>query len=209
MYDLFACFAGNETSALEFADVPGVVSSGCFPACATINGQQTPFAFYSPQWSSLYGWMSNGNSSYNAAQFSLRHAMTHGLQFDVNYTYSRSIDAGSNAERINQFEGGGFASQVINSWSPKQLRGVSDFDATHQINSNWVWELPFGVGKRYGSGMGKFLNAFVEAGRRQACSAGLQVIPSRFPVALVGSRISNWNRQQCSLVRDQSSAPSW
>src|SRR6266478_6058835 len=49
----------------------------------------------------------------------------------------------------------------INSWSPKQLRGVSDFDATHQINSNWVWELPFGVGKRYGSGMGKFLNAFV------------------------------------------------
>ena len=161
MYDLFACFAGNETSALEFADVPGVVSSGCFPACATINGQQTPFAFYSPQWSSLYGWMSNGNSSYNAAQFSLRHAMTHGLQFDVNYTYSRSIDAGSNAERINQYEGGGFASQVINSWSPKQLRGVSDFDATHQINSNWVWELPFGVGKRYGSGMGKFLNAFV------------------------------------------------
>src|SRR5439155_1761327 len=60
MYDLFACFAGNETTALEFADVPGVVSSGCFPACATINGQQTPFAFYSPQWSSLYGWTASG-----------------------------------------------------------------------------------------------------------------------------------------------------
>ena len=105
--------------------------------------------------------MSNGNSAYNAGQFSLRHAMTHGLQFDFNYTYSRSIDAGSNAERINQFEGGGFASQVINSWFPKQLRAVSDFDTTHAINSNWVWELPFGSGKRFGSGMGRFLDAIV------------------------------------------------
>src|SRR5712692_608635 len=161
MYDLFSCFQGNETTALELADVPGAVVAGCFPACASINGVQTPFAFYSPQWSSLYGWMSNGNSTYNAAQFSLRHAMTRGLQFDVNYTYSKSIDAGSNAERINQFEGGGFASQVINSWFPKQLRAVSDFDTKHAINANWVYELPFGQGKRFGSGMGRAVNAVV------------------------------------------------
>jgi len=67
-----------------------------------------------------------------------------GSGVDINYTYSKSIDIGSNAERINEFEGSGFASQVINSWSPKQLRAVSDFDATHQINSNWVYELPVG-----------------------------------------------------------------
>ena len=162
MYELFACFSGNETTALEIADVAdAVVAGSCFPACATINGVQTPFAFYSPQWSSLYGWMSNGNSSYNAGQFSLRHAMSRGMQFDLNYTYSKSIDAGSNAERINQFEGGGFASQVINSWFPKQLRSVSDFDTTHAINANWVYELPFGQGKQFGSGMGKIANALI------------------------------------------------
>jgi hypothetical protein len=87
--------------------------------------------------------------------------MTHGLQFDFNYTYSKSIDVGSNAERINQFEGGGFASQIINSWSPKQLRAVSDFDTRHQINANWVYELPFGRGKAYGSGMSHIANAIV------------------------------------------------
>ena len=162
MYDLFACFAGNETTALEIADVAdAVVAGSCFPACASINGVQTPFSFWSPQWSSLYGWMSNGNSNYHAAQFSLRHAMTRGLQFDFNYTFSKSIDAGSNAERINQFEGGGFASQVINSWYPQQLRAVSDFDTTHAINSNWIYELPVGQGKRFGSGVGKLVDAFI------------------------------------------------
>jgi hypothetical protein len=87
--------------------------------------------------------------------------MTHGLEFDINYTYSKSIDAGSNAERINQYEGGGFASQVINSWFPKQLRSVSDFDNTHQLNANWVWDMPVGRGQRFASGMGRLANAIV------------------------------------------------
>ena len=162
MYDLFAYNAGNETTALEYADVPGLVSAtGCYPACATINGQQTPFTFYSPQYSSLYGWMSIGNSAYNAGQFSLRRRMADGLQFDLNYTYSKSIDIGSNAERINHFQGSGFASQVLNSWSPKQLRAPSDFDTTHQINANWVYQLPFGRGKHFGAGMSRWLDAVV------------------------------------------------
>ena len=160
MYDLFCYNRGNETTALEYADVPGLITSRCYPACSVANGGQG-YAYYNPQYSSLYGWFSNGNSVYNAGQFSLRRRMTHGLQFDLNYTYSKSIDAGSNAERINQFEGGGFASQVINSWYPKQLRAVSDFDNTHQFNANWVWELPFGRGQSYGGGINRLANAAV------------------------------------------------
>jgi hypothetical protein len=161
MYDLFCYNAGNETTALEYADAPGIIyANSCFPACATINGQPHPFAFYSPQFSSLFAWRSIGNSAYNGGQFSLRHR-SGGLEFDINYTYSKSIDIGSNAERINEFEGVGFASQVINSWAPNQLRAVSDFDATHQINSNWVYELPVGHGKRFGGKMGRLPNAFL------------------------------------------------
>lgn len=158
MYDLFCTYAGNETTALEVADVPGLVTASCYPACSVSNGG-TGYAFYNPQYSSLYGWFSNGNSSYNSAQLSLRRRMVHGLEFDLNYTFSKSIDAGSNAERINQFEGSGFASQVINSWYPKQLRAVSDFDNTHQFNANWVWELPVGRNKYFASGMGKMANS--------------------------------------------------
>ena len=161
MYDLFCENAGNETSALEYADVPGVIPgvSSCYPACATIGGKSHPYAFYSPQFSSLYAWRSIGNSSYNAGQFSLSRRMTHGLEFDFNYTYSKSIDLGSAAERVNQEEGIGF-SEIINSWDPQQSRGLSDFDATHQINANWVWELPFGRGKRYGNSSSGITDAF-------------------------------------------------
>jgi len=164
MYDSYACNVGNETTALFLADVPLGFSNpgGCFPACATLNGNQTNgYAFFDAQWSSLYAWRSIGNSVYNGLQVSLRKRMAAGLTFDVNYTYSKSIDVGSNAERINEFEGGGFASQIINAWSPKQLRSVSDFDNTHQINANWVYDLPLGRGKHFGGGMGSAMNAIL------------------------------------------------
>jgi len=164
MYDLFCENNGNETTALEYLDVPGVAifdSPTCYPSCATINGKLTSgYDFYSPQFSSLFAWRSVGNSAYNAGQFSLRrHAG--GLVFDLNYTYSKSIDIGSNAERINEFEGFGFASQIINAWFPNQLRAVSDFDATHQINANWIYEFPVGHGKQFGAGMGRLSNAIL------------------------------------------------
>ena len=160
MYDLFCNFSGNETTALEIADAPGLIVPGaCFPACATINGNLTNgYDYYSSQFSSLFAWRSVGNSAYNAGEFSLRHK-SGGLLFDLNYTFSKSIDAGSNAERISEFEGFGFGSQIINSWFPQQNRAVSDFDTTHIINANWVYQLPFGRGKKFGSGMGRVTNA--------------------------------------------------
>ena len=166
VYDMFACYSTNETSALANLDVPNysgyTAPNGqpCFPACATINGQNTGYAFWSPQYSSLDSWSSIGNSSFNSGQFSLRHH-SGGLTFDVNYTYSKSIDLGSNAERISVFEGLGFSSQITNAWMPNQLRGPSDFDTTHAINTNWVYELPVGKGKRFGSGMGKLADGFI------------------------------------------------
>ncbi|HYA23819.1 MAG TPA: TonB-dependent receptor, partial [Terriglobales bacterium] len=144
IYDLYYCNVGNETLALEIMD------AFCFPACAGSTGT-VPFSYYQPQFSSLYGWQTRGNSNYNGLQLSLRRAMAAGLQFDFNYVYSKSIDVGSNAERVNGFESSGLAfnSQVINAFSPDQWRAVSDFDATHQLNSNWLWDLPYGRGRHW------------------------------------------------------------
>jgi hypothetical protein len=164
IYDLYYCELGNETLALEDLD------AFCIPACAGTGSNNlggyvqpygTPFQYYQPQFSSLYGWQTRGNSNYNGLQVSLRHAMSGGLQFDFNYTYSKSIDVGSNAERVNGFESGGLAfnSQVINAFSPNLWRAVSDFDTTSQFNANWVWDLPFGKGRYFGSNSNRFVNA--------------------------------------------------
>ncbi|MGB8065374.1 MAG: carboxypeptidase-like regulatory domain-containing protein [Candidatus Sulfotelmatobacter sp.] len=163
MYDLYYSDLGNETLALEIAD------AFCFPACAgtgsnTLGGfvlpTGTPFAYYQDQFSSLYGWQTRGNSNYNGLQLTLRHVMAAGLQFDFNYTFSKSIDVGSNAERVNGFESSGLAfnSQVINAFSPDLWRAPSDFDTTHQINANWVWDLPYGRGRHFGAGSSSIVN---------------------------------------------------
>lgn len=156
MYEIFSCNGGIDmvTQLIQadwYCDPTGV----SFPACATVNGVTKQFQFFDPQWSSLYVWRTSGNSSYNALQASLRRKMAGGLQFDFNYTYSKSIDLGSDAERVNQYEGGinapggGFASPIMNTWSPNQNRGPSDFDATHQFNANWMYQLPVGKQKHF------------------------------------------------------------
>jgi len=163
IYDLYYSNLGNETLSLEDLD------AFCYPACAgtgtnTLGGfvgpNGTPFSFYQPQFSSLYGWQSRGNSNYNGLQISLRHAMAAGLQFDFNYVYSKSIDVGSNAERVNGFESNGLAfnSQVINAFSPNLWRAPSDFDTTHQLNANWVWDLPYGRSRHWGSSAKGLMN---------------------------------------------------
>ena len=117
----------------------------------TYYGPGTPYQYYQDQFSSLYAWQTRSNSNYNALQVTLRHAMSAGLQFDLNYVYSKSIDASSNAERVNGFEAAGgvaYNNQAINAWSPDLWRAPSDFDTTHQINFNVIWDLPFGKGRR-------------------------------------------------------------
>ena len=52
-----------------------------------------------------------------------------------------------------------FNSQVINAFSPDEWRAVSDFDTTHQINANWVWDLPYGQGRHWGSSGKGVMNA--------------------------------------------------
>ena len=104
--------------------------------------------------------------------------MSHGVQFDVNYTYSKSIDMGSDAERIGFI--GGPGDQIYNAWNPRLQRGLSTFDTTHQINSNWIAEIPYGRGRAFGSGAGRLAEAAFGGWQL----AGLVRWTSGFPVSV-------------------------
>jgi hypothetical protein len=41
------------------------------------------------------------------------------------------------------------------------LRGASDFDVRHQINANWVYDLPFGRGQKFGRDWNRFTDFFL------------------------------------------------
>src|SRR5579872_3982276 len=187
-YDNFYCFAGNETTAQEITDV------FCYPACSgngpggQYYGPGTPYRYYQDQFSSLYAWQTRSPSNYNALQVSLRHAMGSGLQFDLNYVYSKSIDESSNAERVNGYEAvGGVAynNQAINAWSPDLWRAVSDFDTTHQLNFNFIWDLPYGKGRQWSSS-NKLVNGIFGGWGL----SGLGRLTSGFPFSVVAG--SGW-----------------
>jgi hypothetical protein len=145
-YNLFSCFTFNETTAVQFLDQGfGLADPNTGNAIYAKGG---PYTFVDPQFAALYTWRSIGAAAYNGLQVNLEKHYSHGFQFDFNYTFSRSFDISSDANRITSE--GGLGGQVINPWQPEALRAVSDFDLTHQVNANWIVELPFGNGRWVG-----------------------------------------------------------
>jgi hypothetical protein len=184
-YDLFCGGNLNETTPLSGLDYFGISDfnnvANCgttgFPACnPSYFGSGGPNTFFNAQFSSLYGWRSNSNANYHAMQVNFRHAMSHGIQFDFNYTFSKSIDVFSDATRVGAW--GGLGGQMINAWTPNAMRGVSDYDATHQFNANWVAELPFGRNKLIAGNANRFLDAIIGGWQL----SGLFRMTSGFPV---------------------------
>ncbi len=144
---------------------------------------------------SMYGWSSIGTSDYHALQVSLRKQFSRGLQFDFNYTFSKSIDVTSAASRVG-FSVYGYqniglvGSRLANDFSPNLARAVSDFDLTHQMNLNWLADLPIGKGHALGRNAGGVLNAVI--GNWQL--SGLARWTSGFPFSVDGGQRwpTNW-----------------
>ena len=194
-YDLFCGFNANETTAIQILDQSGIPDFNNAGVSYHGNCGQDPSAtiqncFVNPQYASLYAWRSVGTASYHALQVNLRKRMTHGVQFDLNYTFSKAIDLESDAERVDLL-GAGSLGLVINAWRPKQLRGVSDFDTPHQFNANWVAELPFGKGKFIGHDAHGLSEAVI-GGWQFTCVARWT---SGFPVSITNGAAwaTNWN----------------
>jgi len=136
---------------------------GHFPGSPGDSASHQP-DFWSQQFSSLYALSSIGNSSYNALQFTLRHPASHGLTVDVSYTFSKSIDWGSEAERSSVFTNQDNAYvnfSIQNTWKPQLNRGVSDFDTHSLVSGDWVYSLPVGRGKALLGNSNRITDAFV------------------------------------------------
>jgi Carboxypeptidase regulatory-like domain len=165
IYELWNCYPHNNTFSLFQMDLPASIT-GLSPALP--NSKYGPYAFFHDQFSSLYAWRNIGTSDYNALQVTYNVRWGANLQGQFNYTFSKSLDEASAAERIGPYEGtGGTGSDlngggiVINAWQPLALRGLSDFNAFHQVNANLVYLLPFGKGQMLASNTGSVLNYLI------------------------------------------------
>ncbi len=94
-------------------------------------------------------------SSYNSLLATLHKKYSNGLQFDLNYTYSHSIDNASVS--ANSF----FTDFVCDITNLRVCKGDSDFDVRHSINMTGIYELPFGRGKMFGSNASGWMNQVI------------------------------------------------
>lgn len=96
-----------------------------------------------PIFTAIQAQIYDGWSNYNAFQLRLQKRMSHGVSFQVNYAFSKSLDTGT---------GNGHGSGVDiyqNAYSPAANYGLSDFNATHTLAGQVVYEVPFGSGRQF------------------------------------------------------------
>ena len=74
----------------------------------------------------------SGSSMYNGLQVNLERRFSTGIQFGFAYTLSRSTDNGSSLTDV-----------LPNAYDDKAYYGNSDFDRTHVLVTNYIYELPF------------------------------------------------------------------
>jgi len=82
-----------------------------------------------------------GNSNFHGLQVSLHRQMKSGLLVGAQYMWSHSINDNS--------VGGGEASEAQNVNDRRAERANSAQDIRHTLTTNFIWELPFGQGRRY------------------------------------------------------------
>jgi Carboxypeptidase regulatory-like domain len=95
-----------------------------------------------PAYAPAIAWRGSiGASSYNGLSVSVRRPFTSGLLIAANYAYTHEIDNGSNGS------GDGDEISPQNAFCLQCEWASGAWDATHVVNGNAVYELPFGIGK--------------------------------------------------------------
>ncbi|WP_419804303.1 carboxypeptidase-like regulatory domain-containing protein [Terriglobus sp.] len=138
---------GSLFAAGDFADIIQALSSS-LPANVGMGAQYSANNYYT----------NKGFSTYHGALFSLQKNLTHGLQFDANYTWSHAID---NVSLIANSNGLGGTGLICDALRPRLCRASSDFDVTHLFNSNFTYELPVGRGHEFASNVPWFVNELI------------------------------------------------
>jgi hypothetical protein len=188
-YGIYGVYGGSYLDILHALDrIPGAFGTPN-NTCASLYGC---FTFFSPQGSSMPTWMNAGDANYHAMTVTLRRSFSVGMSFDVNYTWSHSIDNASAAEGAAGQDG----AVVQNIFNPSEFRGSSDFDIRQQINANVVYELPVGKGKPFLHAVPGWANQII--GGWQVST--IMRLSSGLPTVIQGNYTWNTNYWQNSLA---------
>lgn len=100
-----------------------------------------------PQFTTLTPLYSSGASSnYHALQISFGKKLTQGMMIDGNYTWAKNIEEGLSHQ---------------DSYNLRASRGLATIDIAHRFVISYLYELPFGKGRKFGGSAPGVLDAFI------------------------------------------------
>ena len=91
-------------------------------------------------------------SNYHAFEAQLQRRFANGMQFQVSYTFAKSLDTRSYDPTFTTIPTGSYqsSSSIPFDNGRRSLNYArSDFDRRHALQGNWVYELPFGSGRQW------------------------------------------------------------
>lgn len=124
-------------------------------------------------------------SNYNALQATLRHRQSNGLEYTLNYTWAKSM---SNNPGFFGVPGVNAASAYWqNYYDPKADYGQSGFDVRNSLNGTAVYQLPFGIGQKFGSHWNRAVDEVIGGWKL----SGDVMLHTGFPTNMTGANNAN------------------
>lgn len=159
-----------------------------------------------PQFGTSLYITNKGYSNYNGLLATLHKKPSHGLQFDLNYTWSHSLDNIS-APANEAFGSNGAGGIMCDAIHIGVCYGNSDFDVQHAITADWVYEFPVGRGKAFAGTLPRWANEVVggwAVSGLVSWRTGLafQTVANAFPISFANNVPAVFNGDTAALKVD-------
>ncbi|MFN3322862.1 MAG: TonB-dependent receptor domain-containing protein [Bryobacteraceae bacterium] len=140
-----------------------------------------------------------GDSNYHALQLKWEKRFSRGLTMLTHYTWSKMIDNISHTSGNVNWLGGG--TNIQNIWDLRGERALSAHDIAHRVVLTGAWQMPFGRGKKFGSGWNRILDSI--AGGWEL--SGMATLQSGMPLHVTQQGGNIWDgTQRPNLIGDPS-----
>ncbi|MCL5006220.1 MAG: TonB-dependent receptor [Acidobacteria bacterium] len=135
-----------------------------------------------------------GKNKYNGLWLDLNKRMSHGLDFDMNFAWSKTMQA----------------VQFLNPTDPAPSYFLSPYDTPAQVKFSGVWDLPFGPGRMFGANTNPFISRLIggwQVSSTWRWQAGFP-LPAPFNVAPTGASVKTAHQtlnhwfNTCTLLAD-------
>ena len=138
---------GNQLNNQVKNPFQGLIAAGALSG-ATISLRQSllPYPQYSGDGGVSQVLIPAGNSTYHAGSLQVEKRLATSLTFLASYTWSKAID-----------DVGG----MIDVYNRRLNKVISSFNTPHQVVGSWVYQLPYGKGRKYGSSVKGLANTIL------------------------------------------------